>query len=68
MNKKKIRLISLIVMCIEALLIITLVVLNLAKVIHISLYGWIWIGIAFYAVAVVFYFSLDKKDDTNDWH
>lgn len=66
MNKKKIRLISLIAMCIEALLIITLVVLNLAKVIQVPLYGWIWLGIAFYVVAVVFYFSLDKKDGTND--
>lgn len=66
MYKKKIRLISLIVMCIEALLIITLVVLNLAKVIHVPLYCWIWLGIEFYSVAVVFYFSLDKKDDTND--
>lgn len=61
MNKKKIRLISLIAMCIEALLIITLIVLNLAKVIQVTLYGWIWLGIAFYVVAVVFYFSLDKK-------
>lgn len=66
MNKKKIRLISLITMCIEALLIITLVVLNLAKVIRVPLYDWIWLGIAFYVVAVVFYFSLNKKDDTND--
>lgn len=65
MNKKKIRLISLIVMCIEALLIITLVVLNLAKVIQVTLYGWIWLGIAFYVVAVVFYFSLDKKNGKN---
>lgn len=59
MNKKKIRLISLIAMCIEALLIITLVILNLAKVIQVP-------EIAFYVVAVVFYLSLDKKDDTND--
>ena len=66
MNKKKIRLISLIAMCIEALLIITLIVLNLAKVIRVPLYGWIWLGIEFYSVAVAFYFSLDKKDDTND--
>lgn len=65
MNKKKIRLISLIAMCIEALLIITLVVLNLAKVIQVTLYGWIWLGIAFYVVAVVFYFSLDKKNGKN---
>ena len=61
MNKKKIRLISLIVMCIEVLLIVTLVILNLAKVIQVTLYGWIWLGIALYIVAVVFYFSLDKK-------
>ena len=66
MNKKKIRLISLIVMCIEVLLIVTLVILNLAKVIKVPLYGWIWLGIALYIVAVVFYFSLDKKDGTND--
>ena len=66
MNKKKIRLISLIVMCIEVLLIVTLVILNLAKVIQVPLYGWIWLGIALYVVAVVFYFSLDKKDDKND--
>ena len=61
MNKKKMRLISLIVMSIEVLLIVTLVILNLAKVIQVTLYGWIWLGIAFYVVAVVFYFSLDKK-------
>ena len=66
MNKKKIRLISLIVMCIEVLLIVALVILNLAKVIQVTLYGWIWLGIAFYVVAVVFCFSLDKKDDKND--
>ena len=65
MNKKKIRLISLIVMCIEVLLIVTLVILNLAKVIQVTLYGWIWLGIALYIVAVVFYFSLDKKNGKN---
>ena len=66
MNKKKIRLISIIAMCIEALLIVALVVLNLMKVIQVPFYGWIWLGNAFYVVAVVFYFSLEKKDGTND--
>lgn len=56
--KQKVRLITFILMCIQLVILAVLVVLNLLKVISISLYGWLWLAVVFYSTAVIFYFSV----------
>lgn len=57
-TKQKVRLITLVLMCVQLVILAVLAVLNLLKVISISLYGWLWLAIAFYVTAVIFYFSV----------
>ena len=57
-TKQKVRLITFILMCVQLAILAVLAVLNLLKVISISLYGWLWLAIAFYITAVIFYFSV----------
>ena len=61
MSKKKIRIICLIAMCIELILIATLVALDLTKTIKVPIFGWVWLGVDLYTISVVLYFSLDEK-------
>ena len=57
-TKQKVRLITFILMCVQLAILVVLAVLNLLKVISISLYGWLWLAITFYVTAVNFYFSV----------